>query len=127
MGSPPDRGCSPEWRRWKQPKGEAMSSSIVCGVDGSPDAQAALEVAAGLAARLQLRLVVAHVAEPSYVAYAAPAPLGGPATRSVLMEEVESPEQNAARLVEEGRRHLRPGRRRVPRGRRRPRRAARRL
>jgi nucleotide-binding universal stress UspA family protein len=44
-----------------------MSASIVCGVDGSPDSQAALEVAARLSARLGLRLVIAHVAEPAYI------------------------------------------------------------
>jgi nucleotide-binding universal stress UspA family protein len=78
-----------------------MSASIVCGVDGSPDAQAALEVAAGMAERLQLRLVVAHIAEPAYIPYAAAAPFGGPAGRYAVMEELESQEENAARLLEQ--------------------------
>jgi nucleotide-binding universal stress UspA family protein len=78
-----------------------MSAAIVCGVDGSADARAALQVAAGLAERLQLRLVVAHVAEPAYIPYAAAAPLGGPAGRYAVMEEAEAQEENAARLLEE--------------------------
>lgn len=78
-----------------------MSASIVCGVDGSLDAQAALEVAAGLAERLQLRLVVAHVAEPAYIPYAAAAPFGGPAGHYAVMEEAESQEEYAARLLEQ--------------------------
>lgn len=38
--------------------------SVVCGVDGSGDARAALHVAAGLAGRLDLRLVAVHVVQP---------------------------------------------------------------
>jgi nucleotide-binding universal stress UspA family protein len=78
-----------------------MSTSIVCGVDGSPDSQAALQVAARLAERLKLRLVVAHVAEPTFVPYAAAAPFGGIAGRQALMEEVESQEDVAKRLLEQ--------------------------
>ena len=54
-----------------------MSTAIVCGVDGSSDSQAALKVAAGLADRLGTRLVLAHVAEPAHIPYAAAAPFGG--------------------------------------------------
>jgi nucleotide-binding universal stress UspA family protein len=78
-----------------------MSASIVCGVDGSGDSQDALRVAARLADRLQLRLVVAHVAEPAYVPYAAAAPFGGIAGRDAVMEEVQSQEKAAERLLEE--------------------------
>jgi nucleotide-binding universal stress UspA family protein len=78
-----------------------VSASIVSGVDGSPDSQAALRVAAGLANRLQLRLVVAHVAEPAYIPYGAAAPFGGMAGRHAVREEAESQEENAARLLEE--------------------------
>jgi nucleotide-binding universal stress UspA family protein len=77
-----------------------MSSSIVCGVDGSADSQAALQVAARLASGLHLRLVVAHVAEPAHIPYAAAAPFGGMAGRSAVMEEVDTQEENAARLLE---------------------------
>jgi nucleotide-binding universal stress UspA family protein len=47
-----------------------MRTSIVCGVDGSPDSRAALQVAARLAKQLNLRLIAAHVAEPAYLPYA---------------------------------------------------------
>jgi nucleotide-binding universal stress UspA family protein len=77
-----------------------MSTSIVCGVDGSNDAQAALQVAADLAARLELRLVVAHVAEPDYIPYAAAAPFGGRAGRHAVFEAAEAQEENAERLLE---------------------------
>jgi nucleotide-binding universal stress UspA family protein len=77
-----------------------MSASIICGVDGSGDAQAALQVAVGLAKRLQLRLVVAHVAEPAYIPYAAATPFGGMAGRDAVLEEAESQEENAERLLE---------------------------
>jgi nucleotide-binding universal stress UspA family protein len=77
-----------------------MSASIVCGVDGSTDAQAALQVAAGLAKRLELRLVVAHVAEPDYIPYAAAAPFGGMAGRYAVLEAAESQEESAERLLE---------------------------
>ena len=78
-----------------------MSASIVCGVDGSADSHAALQVAARLAERLQLRLVVAHVAEAAFIPYAAAAPFGGPTGRYTVMEEVEMQEEYAARLLEE--------------------------
>jgi nucleotide-binding universal stress UspA family protein len=45
-----------------------MAESIVCGVDGSPDSQAALRVAAQLSGQLGSRLVVAHVAQAAHVA-----------------------------------------------------------
>lgn len=38
-----------------------MTSSIVCGIDGSPDARSALRTAAQLSGQLGLRLVVAHI------------------------------------------------------------------
>jgi universal stress protein family protein len=67
-----------------------MGTSIVCGVDGSPDSHAALQVAARLADRLELRLVVAHVAEPVFVPYAGATSFGGMAGRYAIAEEVES-------------------------------------
>jgi nucleotide-binding universal stress UspA family protein len=77
-----------------------MSGSIVCGVDGSADSQAALEVAGGLSTRLGLRLVIAHFAEPTYIPYAAAAPFGGMAGRDAVMEEMEWQEEAAERLIE---------------------------
>jgi nucleotide-binding universal stress UspA family protein len=78
-----------------------MRGSIVCGVDGSADSQAALRVAVGLADRLQLRLVVAHVAEPAYALSAAAAPFDGMVGRYVAMEAVRAHEEAAERLLEE--------------------------
>ena len=78
-----------------------MSASIICGVDGSADARAALQVAVDLAKRLELRLVVAHVAEPAYIPYAAAAPFGRTAGHHAVMEEMETQEENAERLLEE--------------------------
>jgi nucleotide-binding universal stress UspA family protein len=45
-------------------------SSIICGVDGSPDSLHALRTAASLAGRLGARLVAAHVADPPGAPYA---------------------------------------------------------
>lgn len=78
-----------------------MSTSIVCGVDGSPDSQTALRLAASLAERLNLTLVVAHVVEPPHVPYAAAAPMDGIAGRHALMEEIESRQKAAERLLEQ--------------------------
>jgi nucleotide-binding universal stress UspA family protein len=78
-----------------------MSASIVCGVDGSSESEDALQLAARLADRLQLRLVVVHVAEPAYVPDAAAAPFGGMAGRYAVMQEVKSQEESATRLLEE--------------------------
>ena len=78
-----------------------MSASIVCGVDGSRDSQAALVVAARLSARLGSRLVVAHIAEPDYVPYAAAAPFGGAAGRDAVTDEAESQQEAAERLLEQ--------------------------
>ena len=54
-----------------------MDNCIVCGIDGSADSQAALAVAADLAERLQLRLMMANVVEPSPAPYVGAASLGG--------------------------------------------------
>jgi len=55
-----------------------MDRCIVCGVDGSPDSQAALGVAADMAARLGLRLIMANVVEPSLAPYVGAGSFGGP-------------------------------------------------
>ena len=79
-----------------------MSRSIICGVDGSPDSQAARRVAARLAAQFDLRLVVAHVAEPALVPYAAAAPFGGMAGRYAAPRgEVASPHEVAQRVLDQ--------------------------
>src|SRR5438094_4996253 len=71
MDSPTDGHFGRAGRRWGGRKENDMGGSIVCGVDGSADSQAALGVAARLAQRLEARLVLAHVAELAFVSYAA--------------------------------------------------------
>lgn len=61
-----------------------MDRSIVCGVDGSPDSQAALAVATDLATRLQVRLIMANVVEPSPAPYVGAASLGRAVARPLL-------------------------------------------
>ncbi|HEY5295839.1 MAG TPA: universal stress protein [Gaiellaceae bacterium] len=74
-----------------------MTGSIICGVDGSADSQAALRIAAGLAERLGTRLLATHVVQPHHNS---PMGIGGGAVpllasqRSVDMETAE-------RLLEE--------------------------
>lgn len=78
-----------------------MNASIICGIDGSPDSQAALAFAERLASRLGTRLVLAHVAELAHIPYAAAAPFGGSAGRIAVTEEIESKKQAAEQLLEE--------------------------
>ena len=78
-----------------------MRRTIICGIDGSADSQAALAVAAHLSARLGSTLVVAHVAEPAHFPSAAPAAFSGSAGRSALIEGIESREEVAERLLED--------------------------
>ncbi len=73
---------------------------IVCGVDGSVDATAALAVAARLAARIGARLVLAHSMEYVVDRYAAAAPLGGLAPRTAITGGRNEQEEAAARLLE---------------------------
>jgi nucleotide-binding universal stress UspA family protein len=77
-----------------------MGGSIVCGVDGSADSQAALGVAARLAERLEARLVLAHVAEVGLVPYAAVGGMraGGIAPHPMTLATGE--EEAGARLLE---------------------------
>jgi nucleotide-binding universal stress UspA family protein len=78
----PDRG---QWRCWGEEKGRSqMEKSIICGVDGSADSQAALAAAIDLAARLRLRLIMANVVEPSHSPYVGSASLGGGMLRPEL-------------------------------------------
>jgi nucleotide-binding universal stress UspA family protein len=78
-----------------------MSDSILCGVDGSADSQAALVVATRMANRLQAKLVLAHVAEPARLPYAATDPFGGMAGAIAITEEVGLQKEAAERLLEE--------------------------
>ena len=74
-----------------------MAGSIVCGVDGSPDSQAAVEVAAQFADRLGSSLILAHVAEVAHVPYAAAYPFGGTGG-PVLMAEPCRPSPIRSRM-----------------------------
>lgn len=78
-----------------------MRRSIVCGLDGSADSRAALEVAARLAERLGSRLVLAHIAEVAHVPYAAAYPLGGTAGPLAVANEIDAEEEEGERLLEE--------------------------
>lgn len=58
-----------------------MGGSIVCGIDGSADSQAAVKVAAQFADRLGSTLILAHVAELAHVPYARRIRLAGQRAR----------------------------------------------
>ena len=77
-----------------------MGGTIICGIDGSADSRAAVKTAAQFADRLGSTLVLAHVAEPAYVPYAAAYPFGGTAGSVAVTEEAESEEDAAAELLQ---------------------------
>jgi nucleotide-binding universal stress UspA family protein len=79
-----------------------MQSSIVCGVDGSPDSQAALAVAAELAEGLGARLVLAHVTDhvPAYTAVGPMAAMSRPAPLTVIDGLNEAGERLVAEMAE---------------------------
>jgi nucleotide-binding universal stress UspA family protein len=80
-----------------------MNTSIVCGVDGSPDAGAALAVAARMARRLGVRLVLAHVAEPVLTSYSHAAAFSGfsPAGSVAADDETAVQAEAGTRLLEQ--------------------------
>jgi len=83
-----------------------MDSSIICGVDGSDESQAALAVAARLADRLRARLVLAHVVEYAHAPYAVVGPMGaGAVPRSLVAattnDQVQAAERLLAKIAEE--------------------------
>src|SRR5438105_11401546 len=100
MDSPTDGHFGRAGRRWGGRKENDMGGSIVCGVDGSVDSQAALGVAASLAERLEARLVIAHVAEVALVPYAAVGGMrvGGIAPQSMTLATCDDQEEAGARL-----------------------------
>jgi nucleotide-binding universal stress UspA family protein len=80
-------------------KGANLDTSIICGVDGSPDSQAAIGVAAGLAERLGARLVLAYVVDVAPVPYAGIG-AGGIAPPPMLPALREEQEEAGARQLE---------------------------
>jgi nucleotide-binding universal stress UspA family protein len=86
-----------------------MNGSIVCGVDGSADSQAALRVAAQLANRLGTRLVLAYVVDYPEVRYAAVGLMGaggamgagGFVPRPIESSTADEIEKASVRLLEQ--------------------------
>lgn len=76
-------------------EGGEMTGPIVCGVDGSGEARAALRAAAQLARRLGVRLVAAHVVQPP-----APTPGLGPTARQLATIPVDALLTGGEALVE---------------------------
>jgi len=79
-----------------------MEKTIVCGVDGSTDSEAALAAAARLADRLGSRLLLANIVEQVHSPYA---PVGALGPRAVVLEPLaDSLEERVTageRLLEE--------------------------
>jgi nucleotide-binding universal stress UspA family protein len=78
-----------------------IGGAILCGVDGSPESEAAVATAQALATRLGTRLVLAYVAEPARVPLAHAAPLGiGMAGPGIAVEEREQLREQGIRLLD---------------------------
>jgi nucleotide-binding universal stress UspA family protein len=75
-----------------------MDRCIVCGVDGSADSQAALGIAADIAARLHLRLIMANVVEPT----ATPATYAGVGSFGGAMSQQRLPATDQQEAVAKG-------------------------
>jgi nucleotide-binding universal stress UspA family protein len=88
---------------WVDERRKDMGASIVCGVDGSADSEAAIGVAARLAEQLEARLVLAYVAEVALVPSAAVGGMaaGGIARQPMRLVSRDDQEEAGARLLEQ--------------------------
>lgn len=83
-------------------KGGQMKPSILCGVDGSHDSEAALVVAARLAEQLGVRLVLANVVEYVPAPYATAGTISGyPVARAPVVEVHRAQIEGGVQLLEE--------------------------
>jgi len=78
-----------------------VNGSIVCGVDSSEDARAVLSTAAGLADRLGLRLVVAHVVQSPVTAAPSPGMMSRPFQELDIPAQVDGGTRLVDRVLEE--------------------------
>src|SRR4029079_4987756 len=103
MGPPTAGRLGPAGRGWGRRRENDMGGSIMCGVDGSADSHAALDVAARLAERLEARLGPVHVAELERAPLAAVARVGmtGIAPRAMALATRDEQEEAGAQLLEQ--------------------------
>jgi nucleotide-binding universal stress UspA family protein len=79
-----------------------VTSSIVCGIDGSPDARLALRTAAQLSGQLGVRLVVAHIVQARVTSPAGSMTPGGPRPMASPVEaELEAGERLLEQILSE--------------------------
>jgi nucleotide-binding universal stress UspA family protein len=83
----------------RYPCRNCTATLVFCGVDGSGDSRAAVDVAAQLASRLGTRLVLAHVAEVAQIPYAPAAPFAGMARPAAFEHEIDSQQEVSERLL----------------------------
>jgi nucleotide-binding universal stress UspA family protein len=76
-----------------------VTTSIVCGVDGSPDAEAALAVAKDMAERLERRLVLVNVVEYAAPPYEPVVPMSGGMGRPALLDTAVEQQTAATELL----------------------------
>jgi nucleotide-binding universal stress UspA family protein len=79
-----------------------MAMSIVCGVDGSEQSEAALAVAAGLAERLEAEVVLAYIVEPLQTPSTRATAFGGLTAADPLttQQQMAAQEEAGVRLLE---------------------------
>jgi nucleotide-binding universal stress UspA family protein len=79
-----------------------MNGSVLCGVDGSADSQAAISVAARLADRLHTRLVLVHVVDHAQAPYAGVGAMAaGGFTPPIMPATIDEMEEAGGRLLGE--------------------------